>query len=324
MDFDLDSDQRALVDAVHRILDRHGDVPQSARLSFHHYDDGLQRVLDAEGFLSAGSEIDALSGALVTYEVAKALPVVEVAISNLVAPFLLPGEALPAPVGLISGARAKPYRNLPFCRIALVDLGEDAGVITLDDAVAPVASVYGYPFGRVVDAQRWKEMRILEGKGALLRHRGRIALATEWAGVARAAVDFIVDYVKQRNAFGRPIGTFQAVQHRLAQCHQVAEAGRWLAFRAAWSGEPEDADLAACYVQHQTSRLMFDLHQFNGAMGVTTENSLHFWTYRLRALQSELGGSVSAALSLSDRYWGAPEDFKQEYSDHPRPANADA
>jgi alkylation response protein AidB-like acyl-CoA dehydrogenase len=167
-------------------------------------------------------------------------------------------------------------------------------------------------------------MRVLPGKGPLLRHWGRTSLAIEWAGAARAAVDFIIEYVKQREIFGRPEGTFQAVQHRLAQCHQIAEGARWLAFRAAWSGSEEDADLAACYAQQQTSRVMFDLHQFNGAMGVTTENSLHFWTYRLRALQSELGGSTSAALALCDRYWGAAPSSKPESEALPLPAQAGA
>jgi hypothetical protein len=49
--------------------------------------------------------------------------------------------------------------------------------------------------------------------------------------------------------------------------------------------------------------MMFDLHQFNGAMGMTNEYPLHFWTYRLRALQAELGGADAAALAAADLLW---------------------
>lgn len=91
-----------------------------------------------------------------------------------------------------------------------------------------------------------------------------------------------VEYVKQRHAFGQPIGGFQAVQHRLAQCHQIARAMRFNALQAAWSGDPVRADMAATYAQMHCQKLVFDLHQFNGGIGKTTEHTLHYWTFRLR------------------------------------------
>ena len=103
--------------------------------------------------------------------------------------------------------------------------------------------------------------------------------------------------------FGRAIGSFQAVQHRLAQCHQIACAMRMLALYAAWSGEAVAADIAATYAQDHVGKLAFDLHQFNGGMGVTAEHKLHFFTYRLRALQAELGGADAAAGAVYDALW---------------------
>ena len=94
------------------------------------------------------------------------------------------------------------------------------------------------------------------------------------------------------------------MQHRLAQCHQIARGIRFLALRAAFSGSPLDADLAAAYAQEHVHKLVFDLHQFNGGMGVTNEHELHFWTYRLRALQAEVGGTDKAALAIADQLWG--------------------
>ena len=60
-----------------------------------------------------------------------------------------------------------------------------------------------------------------------------------------------------------------------------------------------DADVAACYAQQHVKKLVVDLHQFSGAMGVTNEFALHLWTYRLRALQSEGGGMVESALDIA-------------------------
>jgi hypothetical protein len=73
--------------------------------------------------------------------------------------------------------------------------------------------------------------------------------------------------------------------------------------RAAWSGEADDADVAVCHAQLGVQQLMFDLHQFNGAMGVTNEHALHFWTYRIRALQAEAGGVYPSALAIADARW---------------------
>jgi hypothetical protein len=83
----------------------------------------------------------------------------------------------------------------------------------------------------------------------------------------------------------------------------AATALQYLSLRAAWSGEAYDADVAACYAQQQVKKFLVDLHQFAGAMGVTNEFLLHFWTYRLRALQSEAGGMVEAAFDLVRRRW---------------------
>ena len=78
---------------------------------------------------------------------------------------------------------------------------------------------------------------------------------------------------------------------------------RLTALYAAWKDDEESADSAALYAQRHAGKLAFDLHQFNGGMGVTNEHLLHLWTHRLRALQGELGGAMGAAISLSTRLW---------------------
>src|SRR5690606_41626408 len=69
--------------------------------------------------------------------------------------------------------------------------------------------------------------------------------------------------------------SLQAVQHRLAQCYQISRAMYYLCLRAAWGADPQLADVAINYAQQHIHKLVFDLHQFNGGMGVTCEHKLH-------------------------------------------------
>jgi hypothetical protein len=84
----------------------------------------------------------------------------------------------------------------------------------------------------------------------------------------------------------------------------VGTALYYLSLRAAATGNAYDADVAACYAQQHVRKLVVDLHQFTGAMGVTNEFGLHLWTYRLRALQTEAGGMVESAMDVVRQRWG--------------------
>jgi alkylation response protein AidB-like acyl-CoA dehydrogenase len=306
MDFQLNEDQEALVGAVQAILADHAALPQSARMNFNYFDAALQRQLLDAGFLDAGRVLGALEATLVVIEAARIPAVVELAASALVAPKLFPDEHVPGPVALVRAADiGKPIRNLAVAATVLVDLGEEVALLPLaqGDAV-PVDTVFGYPYGRFAATPDLSGARRIPA-GPNLRQWWRVALAAEFAGASQAAIAFTVDYVLERQVFGHPVGVFQSVQHRLAQCHQIAMGIKYLALRAAWSGEAVHADMAACFAQQHVRKLMFDLHQFNGAMGVTNEHSLHFWTYRMRALQAEVGGAYGSAVDVARQLWGA-------------------
>ena len=78
----------------------------------------------------------------------------------------------------------------------------------------------------------------------------------------------------------------------------------WQTMRSAVSGDPGDAALAALHAQESARRVTYDFHQFLGAMGMTLEHPLHLWTYRLKALTSELGGRGGNALAAAEAIWG--------------------
>ena len=302
---ELNAEQTLLVEAIDMLGARWRDLPRGHERDYAHYAADLQAALASGGFLRAGLDMGMLEAALVVIEVSRLPSTTTVGASALVATALL-GDVPDGPVALLSNHRERAHRMLAVARHAFVEDGDDAVFLDLAAvAVEPVESIYAYPYGRFTEPLDLSRGQRLRGAADRLRQWRRVAIAAECAGAAQSAIAVTLEHVKQRLVFGHPVGAFQAVQHRLAQCHQIARAMRFLALRAAWSGETPDADIAATYAQDHVNKLGFDLHQFNGGMGVTAEHRLHFFTYRLRALQAEVGGADSAASAIYDHHWGA-------------------
>jgi alkylation response protein AidB-like acyl-CoA dehydrogenase len=195
-------------------------------------------------------------------------------------------------------------RFAAHARSLVVDEGETARVVTLAPGeVEAVPSSYGYPLGRLRAAAGRGES-VGAGSGERLRRWWRVALAAELAGTLRAALDVTLAYVKQRRQFGRAIGSFQAVQHRLAECHVLVEGCRWLAREAAWKdAEAESAAAAAAFAGAAAARVFTDVHQLSGAIGYTREHDLHVFSMRLQALRLELGGVGAHRRALASARW---------------------
>lgn len=305
MDYELNEDQDALLNGLQAVLRPYDDVPLAKRRGFSCYLPEMQLRLREAGFIDVIAQgFTPLEAALVVLECAQSPCVVETANSGLVWPSVL--DTTPTgPVALIEGNGRKASRFLAVAKHALVDTGSDLMLLDLSpEDVEPVETVLAYPYGKLVDPSIIGRGRSLGAEARQTARRwARVALALEFAGAAGRATAFTVEYVKQRHAFGRAIGSFQAVQHRLAQCHQIAQGMRYTALYAASTGDAVSADVAANYAQRHAGKFAFDLHQFNGGMGVTNEHLLHLWTHRIRALQGELGGANGAALSLADQLW---------------------
>ena len=124
------------------------------------------------------------------------------------------------------------------------------------------------------------------------------------------AVDVARAHVTARTQFGRPIGSLQAVQHRLAEAHVQAQGSMWLARRAAWDlGSDRQAALAAAYAAAAAGPVFDAVHQMVGAIGFTTEFDLHLWSLRLPVLAAELGGPRAHAAAAAAAQWPAgPRD----------------
>jgi alkylation response protein AidB-like acyl-CoA dehydrogenase len=132
--------------------------------------------------------------------------------------------------------------------------------------------------------------------------RARTASAAEALGVAQRALDLGVDHAKTRLQFGKPIGTYQAVSHPLAQTYTDVELARSLVYRAAWcvaqgdEGAPVAAAAAMAFATEAAVAACERSIQVHGGIGFTWEHPLH--RFYKRALWLEGFGSRPSELRL--------------------------
>jgi hypothetical protein len=113
-----------------------------------------------------------------------------------------------------------------------------------------------------------------------------VALSAEQVGAARQALQMTVDYTKVRVQFGRPIGGFQALQHRLADLHVLVESARSLSYAAAQAAADQAADTslraaaAKVYCSETLQRVAAETIQLHGAIGITWEHEAHRYLKR--------------------------------------------
>ena len=103
-----------------------------------------------------------------------------------------------------------------------------------------------------------------------------------------------LEYVKQRVQFGRPVGSFQAVQHHCANMATEVEGIRLAAYQAAWriaEGEQAAREVASAkaWVSDSYQRVCALAHQCHGAIGFTQEHNLQLYTRRARMQETAYG-----------------------------------
>jgi alkylation response protein AidB-like acyl-CoA dehydrogenase len=127
-----------------------------------------------------------------------------------------------------------------------------------------------------------------DGGAALARARDLacIALSAEQVGAALRALELTVAHTKARVQFGRPIGAFQALQHRMADLHVLVESARSLSYAAASAaadGRPGlglHAAAAKVYCSEALARVAGEMIQLHGAIGITWEHDAHRYLKR--------------------------------------------
>lgn len=295
MDFELGSDHALLALTLERWAMDHMEIPAALRTSTYLAGGKLADELAEQGYFAVAEQADfGLLGAVLLIEAVGRTPwAIEVAASALIAPALKLGT-LPRPLATLGLADRPVVRFLDPCGAALVDAGDHLRLLRCQGDVEPVTNPYAYPFGRFKGDLLAASEPLETVDPAQFRALRRLAVTAEALAAMRAALDLTVDYVKGRIQFNRAIGSFQAVQHRLAECSVLVESVRLLLYRAAVEGQGR-VDEAALVAHEAIKRILFETNQFHGATGLTLEYPLHLWSYRLRILQFELAGGSGTA-----------------------------
>jgi alkylation response protein AidB-like acyl-CoA dehydrogenase len=169
-----------------------------------------------------------------------------------------------------------------------IDLVRRYGSVSFDGARVPASRVLG-EVGAAADA---------------VEHQLQVALALQCAetvGAADRVFEFTIEYAQDRYAFGRPIASFQALKHRIADMLVWLEFSKSIADAAAQAVDRgDDAErlvrVAKAYVADRCLDLIDDCVQINGGIGVTWEHDIHIYSRR---------AAVNRAV------YGTPEEHKE-------------
>ena len=162
-----------------------------------------------------------------------------------------------------------------------MDRTKPAGSVTLNAVTVPDDSI----------------LRLKDEDLAHLNDLGAVAVTAEMVGAAEAALAMTSDYAKERIQFGKPIGQYQGVKHRLADIFVDVESFKSLLYYAAWSvddapGElPRAISLAKGYASDAFARIGIDGVGLHGAIGFTAEYDIQLYLKRSKWARPMFGDS---------------------------------
>ena len=323
MDFELSEDQEALVDGVRAVLDgRFGIADVRAMI-----DDGLDRGRWAElgetGVFSLALAEDAggiglgWADAVLVFEQLGRSLVPGPTVATAVSAGLVDGAATGA---VVVGAAERQEGDVLLEHAAHLDhvvVYDDEGLWLIDvgsldlepaprplDPLTPVGHVRGdLPQGeRIGD----------EAASLDFQRRGAVLPAAIQLGLAGGATDLAVAYAKEREQFGRPIGSFQAVKHICADMLGRLEVCRAAVYMAGVTlddpevGDPDRAlSVARILADHTSSANGKDCVQVHGGMGYTWEVDAHLFLKRAWVLEPTFGSADHHAEWMADTTLGA-------------------
>jgi alkylation response protein AidB-like acyl-CoA dehydrogenase len=208
-------------------------------------------------------------------------------------PKLASGEATGAFGGVSPDGGGTLFCDLPTADVAVVFDGEGA-------LLAPAAELEFEPVETIDATRSYATVSApagerLPGDVDAGRDRLAIAIAAELVGVGQRTLEMATDYARERQQFGRAIGAYQAVSHRIAEILLGVEEARSLTLYAAWAAdaEPESLPLAAAMAAARAADAAWEgaasTLQVLGGIGFTWEHDLQFWLKRARVAGRMLG-----------------------------------
>ena len=214
------------------------------------------------------------------------------------------GEAV-----LTVGLESQPYVGDATADLVLLERDGEIHAVTQDRVTPqPLKSIDAARRVFKVTAETGDDTLIgtSQQHGQWLFDHAAAATAAQLVGIAGALLDQTVEYVKVREQFGRKVGSFQAVQHRLAEMLLLVESARSAVYYAAYAlaHELPDASIAASVAKAAANDAeRFANHnalQLHGGIGFTWEHDLHLWLKRGKALEWQYGDADHHRKRIAD------------------------
>lgn len=233
-----------------------------------------------------------LIGTLATNE--KAGTLTEDSVTATFADGKLSGTKLPVADGDLANFAIVLAKEGSGLSLVIVDLAAEGVTRTRLDSLDPTRSQAKLEFADVPAARLGAE-----GNGwAIVQdvlNRAAVLMAFEQLGSADRAFQITFDFVMNRYAFGRPIGSFQTLKHRMADLYADREVARSNCYWAAWALENDDDELPVAAASAKISasdaldHMVIDMIQMHGGVGYTWEYDCHFFYRRGKVLGHTLG-----------------------------------
>jgi alkylation response protein AidB-like acyl-CoA dehydrogenase len=157
--------------------------------------------------------------------------------------------------------------------------------VELRDVTVPADRVLAAP------GEGWKLLdRIVD--------RGKVGLCAEMCGGAQRVLEMSVEYAKVREQFGRPIGSFQAIQHKCANMLVETESSKSATYYAAWAvandvaEAPLAAAMAKAYCSDAYRHIAGEVIQIHGGIGFTWEHDMHIYFKRAKSSEVTFGDAT--------------------------------
>jgi 3-oxocholest-4-en-26-oyl-CoA dehydrogenase beta subunit len=322
MDFAYDDTQKALADVARQIFETHATHDRLKQLEGgeQSFDAELWSTLEGAGLLSLGVEDGGfLEQCVLLVEQGRSVAPVPLW-SHLVG-----NTFAKEPRGIVTVALDEPGAEDAFARTMVAThntlSGEKVGVPAWDEASWVVVSTddglyvvdadelvverrrttAGFPeFSVTFDATPAERVG---GEVPDLARRAVVALCAIAVGVAERALELTAAYTSERKQFGKPLGSFQAVQQRAADAYIDVEAMRATMWQAAWRiSEGLDADrevrIAKFWAAEGGQRVVSSAQHLHGGMGADIDYPLHRYTLWSKWIELAFGGATPTLARL--------------------------
>jgi alkylation response protein AidB-like acyl-CoA dehydrogenase len=175
-------------------------------------------------------------------------------------------------------ARSEGIRHNPIATISSDKLTE----IRFENVRVPSQNMLGE------EGKAWPVFRRIANKATVLE-------AAYLVGLAQMDFDITLDYTKDRIQFGRPVATFQALQHKAADMATDVDGSRYITYKAAWAVANEEADaeeqvhIAKAWASDASRRVVAQAQQMHGGIGFTKDYRIQLYFRRQKSAEVAWG-----------------------------------